>query len=770
MITTGAITLQLAPGSDVIVRSLRGQDGPQILGPDGVRLVVADQHGKRRRVQITSLKALEEGPVRAQIAIEGVLGQGTGLRVTGTVSFFAGLNQLRIELTAQNPRRAKHPGGFWDLGDPGSVLLKEWSLEIDAAVGDGMQVEWLEQPGGTVQRTAGDTFTILQESSGGENWNSRNHVNRNGHIPLRFRGYRVRTDSGETTGDRASPVVSLNGKAGHVTCAVEEFWQKFPTSIKVQGNRVNVQFWPDDFGDLHELQAGEHATRTVWLDLGSNPTDACERLAWVHDPPIVSATPESIADSGCIPYFAGPTFAPREELETILSDAIEGKSSLIAKREAIDEYGWRNFGDIWADHEEAYCSDRPVISHYNNQYDLLHGLLIQFLQSGDSRWWQIADPLARHVMDIDIYHTTRDKPAYSGGMFWHTAHYLSAGRSSHRTMSTDMVGRGMSACGIGPGNEHNYSAGLLLYYQLTGNAKARKSVVGLADWVLSMDDGCSHLLGVASERPTGDASRTTEPNYHGPGRGAGNSINALLNGWLITDDKRYLQKLVELIQRTIHPEEDLALRNLGNAELRWSYTVYLQSLIRFLDLTSHVAELIDIRCYVRESILACTRWMLDNERFYLDSPESLEYPTETWAAQELRKGNVLLQAALLATPQEADRFRARGQELLERAWRSLLSFDTRTCTRPVALVLQQGYLETSLRAMNGCNNDDQSPANEWQSRTAPQTFISQKQWLKSALRSPVGWFHIVRNASRPGRWINAFQQTWLAERVRRVWD
>ncbi len=86
----------------------------------------------------------------------------------------------------------------------------------------------------------------------------------------------------------------------------------------------------------------------------------------------------------------------------------------------------------------------------------------------------------------------------------------------------------------GPCNEHNYSTGLWLYHLLTGSRVARDAVIGLAEWVIAMDDGNQHVLGIASSQPTGDASRTNEAEYHGAGRGAGNSINSLLNGWLLT--------------------------------------------------------------------------------------------------------------------------------------------------------------------------------------------------------------------------------------------
>ena len=66
----------------------------------------------------------------------------------------------------------------------------------------------------------------------------------------------------------------------------------------------------------------------------------------------------------------------------------------------IDAGGWEvaNFGDIYGDHEAVYHDGpQPMVSHYNNQYDLLLGFLVQFLVSGDLRWWQLAEPLARNV-------------------------------------------------------------------------------------------------------------------------------------------------------------------------------------------------------------------------------------------------------------------------------------------------------------------------------------------------------------------------------------
>ena len=44
--------------------------------------------------------------------------------------------------------------------------------------------------------------------------------------------------------------------------------------------------------------------------------------------------------------------------------------------------------------------------------------------------------------------------------------------------------------------------------------------------------------------------------------------------------------------------------------------------------------------YAREQPAALRALDGDHERPYLDQPERLEYPTETWAAQDMRKSEV----------------------------------------------------------------------------------------------------------------------------------
>jgi hypothetical protein len=299
--------------------------------------------------------------------------------------------------------------------------------------------------------------------------------------------------------------------------------------------------------------------------------------------------------------------------------------------------------------------------------------------------------LAAHVADIDIYHTDRDKAAYNQGLFWHTAHYVEGGRSTHRSYPAHP-----KVPGGGPGNEHNYASGLRLHWLLTGDPQSRDAAIGLADWVLAMDDGRRTMLRWVTAADTGLASATQSPDFHGPGRGAGHSILALIDGHRLTGAPRYLDKAEQLIRRCIHPADDIPSLALLDRERRWSYTVFLQALGKYLDYKIELDEIDATFNYARAALLHYARWMADHEYPYLDKPELLEYPTETWAAQDMRKCEVFLFAARHASGAERDAFLSRADFFFDYSVSTLLASDTRTRTRPLVLLLTNGFMYVGL--------------------------------------------------------------------------
>lgn len=757
---------------DILLRETTAQDS--WFAPKACRLIAVDAKGKRHVARTGSIEIVEAGPLRTQLRIRGIVCKG--VRFVGEISFFAESGKVRIDMTVHNPRRARHSGGLWDLGDPGSVQLRQLSVELATGFDLRRKIMWMNHNDSVVRQTSGAELRVHQESSGGVNWQSRSHVNRGGRVPLKYRGYRVVTSSGEERGYRASPTVALASPGKHVAVALEEFWQKFPSAIEVQGETILVHLWPDCGNERYELQAGERNTRTLWIEVG-NGKQPCQRLSAIHGFEKVRLDPDWIATSSVIPFFPSTMSCPRESFEQAAEEMLAEETGFFAKREAIDEFGWRNYGDFWADHEETYAVDpRPVISHYNNQYDLLHSLLVQYLQTGDSRWWQLAEPLAQHVLNIDMYHTTKDKPAYNGGMFWHTAHYHDAATSSHRSYSRSMQGNSIPAGGGGPSNEHCYSSGLLLYHFLSGNERAREAVIQLGNWVIAMDDGRQHVCGLVSEAPTGLASCTRELDYQGPGRGAGNAILALLNAWNLTSEIKFLAKAKELILRTIHPADDVGAKQLLVAEERWSYTVYLQSLVWFVEATKGLVGCVYINTYARQSLLQYARWMCIHERPYLSRSEELEYPTETWAAQDLRKGVVLLMAAQYADGEparyrgqrpERELFQKRGEQIIDQAWSSLRQFSTRTCTRPSAIVLQQGYLERYFRGKCDVGTFHSEISNNPSVEFGePNRFTPQKTLLKQEMKSLRHALKLALRLLMSNNWAIQLKRSWAAESLR----
>jgi hypothetical protein len=560
---------------------------------------------------------------------------------------------------------------------------------------------------------------IYQDSSGGENWQSPVHQNRHGKNPNRFRGYRFLKSGTQRIGARATPILVLEHGASVIAAAMPYFWQNFPKAMEATNETITLRLFPGQYSDLFELQGGEEKTHSFALAFGPDSVTT-DPLSWIRSPLIAHAEPGWYCSAGGLPYRTPLADDQNSDYLQLVDLAIEGKESFDCKREVADEYGWRHFGDVPADHEAVFHhGPESFVSHYNNQYDALAGLALQFLRSGDGRWWKRLQELATHVVDIDIYHTTRDRPAYNHGLFWHTCHHTTAGTSTHRSYP-----RAMGVRGGGPSNMHNYTTGLLLHHFLTGDPRSRQTVIDLASWVIDMDDGNRTALRWLTRAPTGLASATGSPGFHGPGRGAGNSINALLDGHRLTGRAEFLAKAEGLIRRCIHPCDDIAGRQLLDAERRWSYTMFLQALGRYLDHKQDLGTLDFNYAYAQESLLHYARWMADHEIPYLDKPERLEQPTETWAAQDMRKSEVFQYSAIHAAGIERAQFLEKCRFFFRYSVTTLSRMKTRALTRPLVLMLSNGLMYNDVARVAATT---QAPvAAPGMDFGAPQRFVPQR--------------------------------------------
>lgn len=667
----------------------------------------------------TDWEITQKGPVFVAVVLKGEwlkLNNEPLARFQCELRIFVETGLIQVELVTHNPKRARHPGGLWDLGDPGSVFFRELAIETTLPANSNTKITPQAIDENTCVFHLSD-FNLYQDSSGGENWQSRNHVNSNGEISTQFCGYQL-TSANELQyeGRRANPLVNIEHDCGQLSLAVPSFWQNFPTSLRKEGNKVIVGLFPKDAKTAYELQGGERKTLRCLMAHGANNSTP----ATAYTPLVPVVTPECYEQANAFPWFKAN--AQPGALEKLIAEGVDGKSNFFVKREVIDEFGWRNFGDIFADHETLYQSEgeAPFISHYNNQYDPIYGFARQYALTGDKRWFQLMDDLARHVTDIDIYHTEEDRTEYNNGLFWHTDHYLDAQTASHRTFTRyNDTSSTPGQTGGGPASEHCYTTGLLYHYYITGAPASRIAILDLANWIRNSYEGQGGLLEqlfavkkhdlpkikalLRGERPS--------PHRYPFTRGTGNYLNALLDASLLEPDKDWLNHAEGVIRKTIHPADNIEKRNLLEVETGWSYLILMTSLARYLHLKREIGNTDAHYSYARDAFIHYANWMLENELPFLSDREQLEFPNDTWVAQDVRKAMLMFQAAEL-DPARAEDYQSKGSQWLAELCEALAQGKQKHYAR-ILIILMQNYGPQQFSSHEGLaqHTDVPSPAN-----------------------------------------------------------
>lgn len=647
-------------------------------------------------VMDTNWHVTEAGPISATVSAEGswqAPDQTRLARFRFSLRLFANSSTVELQTCIHNPRRAQHPGGLWDLGDPGSIYFR--ALTVHARLSNASKT-WLtpglDQP--KLESDAGKQLYLYQDSSGGDHWHSRNHINAEGRITTSFRGYRVHNaDELIQSGDRASPIAGMSNQAGqYVQGSMKHFWQNFPSAIGTKENVLILGLFPADTAYPYELQGGERKTQTAWLHYGENSS----ALYWTQAPLVPTLDPEHYEKTDAFDWFE--TERPRDLLDDLIQEGLDGESNFFAKREVIDEYGWRNFGDIFADHETLYQADgeSPYISHYNNQYDAIYGFARQFALSGDRRWFELMDDLARHVSDIDIYHTEDDRSEYNNGLFWHTDHYLDAHTSTHRTFSRhNKTSSTPGQTGGGPSEEHCYTTGFLYHYLLTGCIQSKCAVLDLAHWITVQREGDKSFLGQLQVIKLRDVPKfkgvvqgTFPATRQYPfTRGTGNFLSSALDAFYVSNDYSWLKKAEQIIVTTVHPSDDIEQRQLLNIEENWSYLVFLSSITKYLTIKMEQGEIDHAFNYARKCLLKYANWIKESEQPFLEENNEQEFPNDTWTAQDVRKSSILFQASFF-DPKNSKELYTDAQEWLSYVTNRLNSSQERNLTRIIIILLQ----------------------------------------------------------------------------------
>jgi len=131
----------------------------------------------------------------------------------------------------------------------------------------------------------------------------------------------------------------------------------------------------------------------------------------------------------------------------------------------------------------------------------------------------------------------------------------------------------------------------------------------------------------------------------------------------------------------------------------------------------------------------------------MDSPEKLEYPNETWPAQDLRKCNVFLFAYKNSPQGSGQRFLAKAEHYYRIALKQFFGFETTNLTRPMALIMQNAFMFWACRRHKDALLADNSRTVAERRRFAPRvvgrlsgslrhySFAREIRYLSDRLRS-----------------------------------
>ena len=605
--------------------------------------------------------------------------QNKALDIELESTFFLANGDVLSDITITNPAASLHPNGQWDLGDPSSIYINELSLSVSK------QANTLNINDEKVLETLVDNINIHQASSGKAHWQSPVHVNADDEVNLAHKGVKVyRNGELEYEADQCQPFATfkLEDSSDYVLEA-KEFWQHFPSAMTATKDSTFVSLLGAKDSEPQELQPGEQLTRTITLSVG--PITTFE----------VTLCKDWVQHTSCLPFT--PFNAPKQ-LQQLIDKGIKGDNSFFNKRDAIDEFGWRHFGELYADHEKALATDTEYfVSHYNNQYDPLCGMLYQWTVSGDHRWKELADNLAKHVANIDVYHTSLDKPEYSGGLFWHTDHYVPAHTAGHRTYSKNQPSGVYEdhAGGGGPGGQHCYTNGLLHHYLLTGSNTSRNALLEICGWIEGYYEGDGTLLNalLLIKNAGTEGLKNVKTGQYPLDRGTGNYLQALMDRYTLLNETGDLKKCAHIIQHTVSPLDDISERNLDNVEATWFYTVFFQAVCRFIQLKElHQQNDYDY-AYAVKALSHYVTWMVNNEYVYLEKPDILEFPNETWTGQDLRK-LCLLAFAKAYLPNSVSEIENKKHDLQTKIIDRLTSTKESETTRLLCLMMQNMNFES----------------------------------------------------------------------------
>ncbi len=435
-ISTGAISLSVGRDKGVLIDKvyIEGEDKPIAWGFRG-RVVIKEEEGEETLAAVwDDIEVTSDGPLRGAVELRGKITNGkVGIgRFTFRVHAYSGMNLLGTSYRVFN-------------GTGETLEISDLSLSMKTRLGDGSTAFWgLDEDSTSTGRPPVSIHQIAADS------------------------YSVTSEGREiASGKRSGGWIGASDGDGSILAAVRYTWQEFPKALHVEPGSVRVGlFAPSDSLALYRPHPGEAKRNEVLLGFYGGELDRAEaqKVARCFQRPPRLFSAEWFALSGGFEYCYPHGEKEFQELHTFM----ETNYGDVSPEKFGALFGIREFPD-----RSYYSSDKRS----NNYYDAMQGLFGEYLMEGGRKWFDRAEEMARHFMDIDICHSSVEHPELVGAV--HTTGL------DHSNWS-----------GGGPWAAMMRASGLNTYYRLTGDPDAEEAFVGVADFIVRSGIG----LGAVSVR------------------------------------------------------------------------------------------------------------------------------------------------------------------------------------------------------------------------------------------------------------------------------
>ena len=234
-------------------------------------------------------------------------------------------------------------------------------------------------------------------------------------------------------GHRAGGVMIAGSTLKGLGVGMRDFWQKVPSALSAEHLSrdtagLTAWLWPpqaqaadlrhyDDkahagayYEGFDEIRSTPYGTaNTNELTLFSfagipDETEVARCVAYTQKPPVLVCAPEYMKETGAFGVWSLPAPDKAPDLEAALSTALD---FYLKEVEARKWYGFFDYGDFMHTYDDArhmWKYDMGGYAWQNTELVPTLWLWLSFLRSGREDVFSLAEAMARHCSEVDVYH------------------------------------------------------------------------------------------------------------------------------------------------------------------------------------------------------------------------------------------------------------------------------------------------------------------------------------------------------------------------------